>query len=482
MRITLPNNWRPRDYQRKAWDYLERGGKHAELIWHRRSGKDEIALHRTAVAAFERPATYWHMLPKANQARKAIWEAVNPHSGKRRVDEAFPLELRAATRENEMFIKFLNGSTWQVLGSDNFEGSIGSPPAGIVWSEWAQANPTARGYLRPILAENDGWQVFITTPRGKNHAYSTYNTTREQSGSFAQILDARSTSVFTDEQLEIERIEYIGTYGKDLGQALFEQEYMCSFDAAILGAYYAAEFAEIDKTGRIRTVEHDPDYPVFTGWDLGYDDDTAIWWYQVIGGEVRLLEYYYNNGKSVDHYCSQLLGVDVTIDVVNGKLKVAYGQPIDELKHRTYYNYGSINVPHDAKAKTLAAQGKSIQEQLSVVFGWSKVRVIPTLSIEDGIQATRKLLGRAYIDTGCEEGIEAVRQYHREWDDSKKMFKDKPEHDWTSHPSDALRTVAVAWRDDRATAQPPQMAQPRLIQKATMNDLWETNKQEKRRI
>ena len=480
MRISLPNNWKPRDYQMAAWNYLENGGLHAELIWHRRSGKDEVALHRTCIAAFERPATYWHMLPKANQARKAIWEAVNPHTGIRRIDEAFPVQLRAATRENEMFIKFLNGSTWQVLGSDNFEGSIGSPPAGIVWSEWAQANPTARGYLRPILAENGGWQIFITTPRGKNHAYKTFQTAQNIPGTFAQICDAKSTSVFSDEDLEREKVEYIGTYGSDLGAALFEQEYMCSFDAAIMGAYYALEFAEIDKSGRIRDVPHDSDYPVYTAWDLGFDDDTAVWFYQVVAGEIHILEYYYASGKSIDFYCSQLLGVNVTIDIIEGKLVVKYGAPIKGLEHRVKYDYGSINVPHDARAKTLAAQGKSIQEQLATVFGWSKVRVVPTLSVEDGIQATRKLLERAYIDSGCDEGVEAVRQYRREWDDTKKMFRDKPEHDWTSHPADALRTMAVAWRDDRKAAQPLPKG-PRLIQQAKYNDLWDA-KPQKRRI
>ena len=107
--IRLPNNWRPRPYQMPAWRYLESGGKHAELVWHRRSGKDEIALHRTACAAFERVAGYWHMLPEYAQARKAIWDAVNPHTGKRRIDEAFPHELRDSTRDQEMAIRFKNG-------------------------------------------------------------------------------------------------------------------------------------------------------------------------------------------------------------------------------------------------------------------------------------------------------------------------------------------------------------------------------------
>jgi len=152
--IVLPNNWNPRPYQLQAWRYLENGGRHAELIWHRRSGKDEVALHRAACAAFERVAGYWHMLPEYSQARKAIWDAVNPHTGRKRVDEAFPLELRKATRNQEMIIEFKNGSTWQVVGSDSYNSLVGSSPAGIVYSEWALANPNARAYLRPILAEN----------------------------------------------------------------------------------------------------------------------------------------------------------------------------------------------------------------------------------------------------------------------------------------------------------------------------------------
>lgn len=463
-----------------AWSYLEKGGRHAELIWHRRSGKDEVALHRTCVAAFERPGGYWHMLPKANQVRKAIWDAVNPHTGKRRVDEAFPKEVRSHTRDTDMFIRFKNGSTWQAIGSDNYEGAIGSPPVGIVWSEWAQAQPSARGYLRPIIAENKGWQIFITTPRGKNHAYRTFRAAQNTQGSFAQVLTVEDTGAMTPEELEVERQEYIATYGEDMGNALYEQEYMCSFDAAILGAYYASEFNKADKEGRICRVPHDPSFPVYTGWDLGYDDDTAIWWYQVISGEIHILEYYFASGKNVDHYCSQLLGVEVSIDIIDNQLRVSYGDHLPGLEHRRNYEYGMINVPHDARAKTLAAQGKSIQEQLCTVFGWSKVRVVPTLSLEDGIQAVRKMLPRTYFDDSCDDGIEACRQYRREWDDDKKCFKDKPLHDWTSHPADALRTVAVAWRD--SVPEKKEVSEMTTIHDVTLNKLWATQKPKRSRI
>ncbi|HEY9249796.1 MAG TPA: hypothetical protein VIO38_11715, partial [Rariglobus sp.] len=204
--IRLPHNgWQPRPHQLAAWTYLENGGRHAELIWHRRSGKDEIALHRTACAAFERRANYWHMLPEATQARKAIWNAVNPHTGRKRIDEAFPKELRRTTRENEMAIEFVNGSSWQVVGSDNFNSLVGSAPAGIVYSEWALANPASRAYLRPILAENNGWQMFITTPRGRNHAHRTYTAAQKDPDAFAQLLGAYQTGVLTPEVLEKER-------------------------------------------------------------------------------------------------------------------------------------------------------------------------------------------------------------------------------------------------------------------------------------
>jgi phage terminase large subunit len=171
--ITLPHKWSPRPYQKRLWSYLEGGGKRAIEIAHRRWGKDDVALHWAACAAMQRPASYWHMLPNYSQARKAIWTAVNPHTGKRRIDEAFPAAIRSATLENEMFIRFKNGSTWQVIGSDNYDSLVGTPPAGIVFSEWARANPASWGYLAPILLENDGWALFITTPIGRNHCALT---------------------------------------------------------------------------------------------------------------------------------------------------------------------------------------------------------------------------------------------------------------------------------------------------------------------
>jgi hypothetical protein len=191
---------------------MQNGGKHCEIVWHRRSGKDELGLHWTAVAAFKRVAQYWYMLPEYSQARKAIWDAINPHTGKKRIDEAFPLELRTTTRNDEMKIIFKNGSSFQAVGSDDPSKLVGSPPAGIVYSEWALSNPATRAYLRPILMENGGWQIFNTTPRGRNHAYTTLEAAKKNPEAFAQVLDATETGVFTRGQLEAELQNYIAVF------------------------------------------------------------------------------------------------------------------------------------------------------------------------------------------------------------------------------------------------------------------------------
>ncbi len=425
--IALPHNWRPRGYQLPAWRYLQAGGRHAELCWHRRSGKDEVALHWAAVSAFRRVAGYWHLLPEYSQARKAIWAAVNPHTGKRRIDEAFPHELRETTREQEMQIVFKNGSTWQVVGSDSYNRLVGSTPAGVTFSEWALANPAARAYLRPIIAENNGWQVFITTPRGKNHAYNTLRAAMGEQQAFAQVLSAHETGVFSAEQLESERAAYIQDYGEDQGRALFEQEYLCSFDAAILGSYYGAELSRARAEGRICRVPYDEAIPVFTAWDLGYDDDCAIWFFQVTRGEIHVIDYYYNHGKDVDFYCT----------VLNDR-----GYEYAQFAGKPF-----LWLPHDAKAKTLAAKGKSVQQQF-LDNGYAS-RLVPNLSVQDGIQAVRKTFPRLYLDEErCADGIEALTQYRREWDEDRKMFRDQPVHDWTSHPSDAMRYLAIAWQTE----------------------------------
>lgn len=404
------------------WSYLERGGKRAIEIAHRRWGKDDLILHRTAVAAFERPASYWHMLPQFAQARKAIWTAVNPHTGKRRIDEAFPHEIREATNDQEMFIRFKNGSTWQLVGSDRYDNLVGAGVAGVVFSEWALANPSAWGYIRPMVEENDGWAVFITTPRGRNHAFTMYQMARDNPTWFAEVSTVHDTGALSPSQIEDSLREYIALYGEDIGRAQFEQEYLCSFNAAILGAFYAREMVAVRNEGRIAEIEALPDRPVHRAWDIGVRDDTSIWWFQVVGPQIYILDCYTASGVGLDHY------VDI----------------IQERRDEHGWKDGCDFVPHDAKVKEWTSGRTRIETMRE--YGLN-----PTLchsaTKQDGINAVRRTLPRCVFHPRTEEiGIAALEQYRREWDDEKKTFRASEVHDWTSHLADAFRYLSLSWQ------------------------------------
>jgi phage terminase large subunit len=424
------------------WRYLESGGKRAVAVWHRRAGKDEMCLHHCAVQMVKHPGTYWHMLPEAEQARKAIWNAINPHSGRRRIDEAFPVELRETTRENEMFIRLKGGSTWQVVGSDNFNKLVGSPPRGVVFSEYSVANPAAWAYIRPILAENGGWAVFIYTPRGRNHGFELYRAAKNDPNWFSQLLTARDTSVFSETALETEQRESIAQFGIELGSAYFDQEYLCSFDSAIMGAIYANAIRRVESLGQVRKVPITPLAPVHTAWDLGFDDLTAIWFWQQIGNEVHLVDYYENSGQDTEFYCGVL--------VEKG------------------YSYGRHYVPHDAAHQLMAAGGRSIIQQ-----AWErgvKMDVIPATSQANQIAAARKTIPSCWFDEDrCAKGLDALRSYQFEWDDAKRTLKTSPRHDWSSHACDAFEIISQVWQGPKRETVPDK---PRFFNDLTANELF----------
>jgi phage terminase large subunit len=424
--ISVPSStWRPRSHQKRLWNYLQRGGKRAVAVWHRRAGKDEIAMHATAVAMLERPGNYWHCLPEFTSGRKAVFDAVNPHTGRRRIDECFPQEMRAGIREHDMWIKAVNGSTWQVVGSDSVTsgGGIGSSTAGIVFSEWSLANPSAWAYYRPILEENNGWACWISTPRGRNHLLATYQHAARTPGWFSEILTVDDTGALSAEAIAETVAEYTNMFGEDAGRAMVEQELYCSFSAAILGAFYAHEMRDVRNEGRILDdVEALPDRPVSRAWDLGVGDDTSIWWWQVQGGQVVILDHYAASGVGVEHYA----------DVIK-KRKELHG-----------WRDGADYVPHDAKVREWGTGRTRVETMRSIGL---RPEPVPFVSKDDGINAVRRTLPLCVFHSRTEEtGIAALEQYRREWDEDKKTFKANEVHDWTCHPADAFRYLALSYR------------------------------------
>lgn len=251
--ISIPNNWDPRAYQMELWRYLWGGGKRAVVRAHRRWGKDDVCLHWTATAAMMRPGTYWHCLPEYAQARKAIWQQVDPHTGKRRIDMAFPPQIRRKTNDQEMRIEFANGSTWQLVGSDSYDSLVGASPAGIVFSEYALAKPESWDFFRPMLAENGGWALFVSTVRGRNHFYQIGEYAKTQSDWYFIDSRADETGVFSPETLERERAELISSWGEDLGEAKFRQEYFN--DPNVTGFLAFISGSAIEKCRKYKAID-----------------------------------------------------------------------------------------------------------------------------------------------------------------------------------------------------------------------------------
>lgn len=366
------------------------------------------------------------MLPKATQARKAIWLAVNPHTGKRRIDEAFPEPIRKRTNDNEMFIELVNGSFWHVVGSDSYDNLVGSPPLGIVFSEWALCDPQAWAYLEPILIENGGWAAFIYTSRGKNHGFRLYEHAKGREGWYVTRQSATQTGVFSEGELEDARKGLVALYGEDLGNAMFNQEYHCSFEAGVPGSYFATELARAEKEGRIGAVPYEPGVPVRVYFDLGNAPSLVMWFGQMVGLEPRV----------IDHETPTATGIDAVAQVLRDKR----------------YNYSELVLPHDGGHRQMGdAKGRTFATILEDATN-IPVRVLPRTDLLPGIEAVYAFLPKMYMDRGrCAQGLEGLYSYKREWDEKLMKFKDKPFHDWASHHADGFRYMAVDLAPERKT-------------------------------
>lgn len=380
-----------------------------------------MLLDAMRTLALKDPGTYWHCFPEQKQARKAIWNGVNGNTGKRRILEAFPERIIKRMQDDDMFIELNNGATFQLIGSDRYDSTVGSGPKGIGYSEWALSNPAAWAYHSPMIRETKGFAAFITTPRGRNHAKTMYDNATGDNW-FRQLLTIEDTDALTPQELDDAKAEYVALYGEDMGMSLFNQEYLCDFNAAILGAFYAREMLAVRNEGRVdEALEAIPGRPVHRAWDIGVSDDTSIWWFQVVGGQVFILDCYSTNGVGVDHYA----------------------EVIEERRREHGWTDGTDFVPHDAKVKEWGTGRTRVETMQSLGL---KPQLVPLAGLLDGINAARRTLPLCVFHPRADAGISALEQYRREWDDEKKTFKANPLHDFSSHLSDAFRYMAMAWR------------------------------------
>lgn len=406
-------------------------------VWHRRAGKDEIVLNAFRELAFKRPATYWHCFPEYAQARKAIWNGVDGKTGRKRIDQAFPPEIRKRTNDDDMFIEFNNGATWQLLGSDRYNATVGAGPAGIAYSEWALCNPSAWAYHSPMIRESGGFAAFITTPRGNNHAKAMADRAIGSDAWFYQILSVRDTEALSEVVLAEALQEYQDLHGADMGLALFEQEYLCSWSGAMVGAFWGSEINRAEKEGRIATVEIDWTQPVHTAWDLGKAINNPIWCFQVIGGQPRIVDFYQPDSDDLADW-------------------------VKWLSDRGYT--GTDYVPHDI----IVTEWGSKRTRLDLLKGLGrKPKRLPMVSVADGLQAGRETINRAVFSDSANvlAGVEGLKNYRREWDDERKTFRETPVKDWAEHIGSAFRYLGLAWRDV-APVKPKEVKPAALIYEA----------------
>jgi hypothetical protein len=426
---------------RKAFmPFHNRTERWACLVAHRRAGKTVAAINdiiRAAITSKDTMPLFGYISPYRSQAKSIVWEYLKFYSQ----------PIAADSNESELTVTLLNGSKIRLFGADNADAIRGLGYSGIYMDEFGDFKPSVWGnVIRPALSDRQGWAVFGGTPKGKNQFWDIRQTAAKLKDEwFLLELPASKSGLLPDGELAAARAQ--------LSKDQYDQEYECSFEAAILGAFYGEDLREATDEGRICKVDYQKEVPVHTAWDLGYRDDTAVWWYQVIRNEIHVLDYYAVSGANIDE-----LGA------------VIKAKP---------YKYGKHYLPHDARAKTLASGGKSVIEQMAEHLGINNMAIVPDLGVQDGIQAVRQMLPQTWFDEErCFDGLEALRKYLREYDDDTKAFRQTPRHDWTSHPADAMRMLAIAWRIE-PKVKPPDVIKPLMVgpeNTVTLNDMWATHK------
>tara|TARA_R100001377_G_scaffold2141_1_gene1483 strand:- start:396 stop:1709 length:1314 start_codon:yes stop_codon:yes gene_type:complete len=400
--IIIP--YKPRALQKILHKEIDRH-RFSVLVLHRRAGKTVAMINhmlKDALTTTKPNSRYVFLSPTFKQGKLTAWDYIKNFAGK------IP---NTKFNESELRCDLPNGSRITILGAENDQAIRGISLDGCVFDETQSIKPTIfPEIIRPALADRKGWCVFIGTPKGQNYFYSLYEKAKESKDWFSCVYKASETKILDDEELKAAQ----DVMSKDL----YEQEFECSFQAAITGSYYGTIIEDLTKEGRIGDVPYDDNLDVETWWDIGLNDSTSIWFVQRHKGEIRLIDYYENSGFGLDHY----------VDVLNNK-------PYSE-------DYSTHVAPHDIKVREIGNFGKSRLEsalELGIAF-----EVAPKISVEDGIEAVRKNLINCWFDKSkCGTALEYLKAYQKRYDDKNQCFRNKPLHNFASHCADSFRTGIV---------------------------------------
>lgn len=379
-----------------------------------RSGKDVVAFNAMIRAAIRKVGVYFYCLPTYSHARKVIYDGILSNGTK--FLDFIPPELIASKNGQEMKITLVNGSLIQLVGSDTASQSlVGTNPQGVVFSEWALAEPSAYQFIRPALLYNSGWVIFVSTPRGRNHMFEMHEIAKNSSEWFVSVKTVLDTGIISMQEINNER--------KTMSEDLIQQEYFVSYTAGVEGSYYCRYLDKARLNNQIGIVPWEPSFKCWTAWDLGVHDKTIILIFQQVGQIIRVIDMVEGCDKGLDYYT-----------------KVLSEKP---------YVWGGHFAPHDIKVRELTT-GLSRLE-LAARMG-IRFDVAPNLPIEDGIELCRINFPRIWIDESkCANLVKALESYRREWDDKRKVYKQNPLHDDSSHYADAFRYMNLVLDRTRDT-------------------------------
>jgi phage terminase large subunit len=423
--------YEPRAYQRALWDALtvERRSRVVEVM-HRRGGKDLTVWNAFIHLATERRVgQYFYSFPTYGQAKRAIWQGIT-NEGRRFLDYVPRDRIatkagRPAVNDGDLSIEFTNGSRLQLIGGDNYNTIVGANPVAIAFSEWSLTDPAALDYFRPMVRANDGLLVFLYTPRGYNHGKTVWDTysrlAREQPARyFAELQTIEDTGALSvaDVQADID---------EGMSEELARQEYYCDFTVANQGTYYGRLMQKARDEGRIGLYPHDPSLTVYTVWDVGVSDHTAIGFWQVRGPAAYCIDYHADHGHGVAHYAQVL---------EDRRRDKGYRYP------RSALGRARCIGPHDAgqRSKNDGRTYAEVARDVDLDFA-----ILPPARFEPGVEQTRLFLPRCYFhEPETKRLVEALESYAKKWNEALKVWSDEPLHNWASHPADMVRYTAAA--------------------------------------
>lgn len=427
--VPNPETYFPYKWQIPLYDAVSNGYDRIVAVVHRRGGKDITLLNYIAGAMFRRVGSYYYLFPTFRDGKEIFWDGFTDDG--RPYMDFFPDNSFPHKNESELSITARNGSIFHILGTDKKVNiGRGRNPVFCVFSECAYQNPYALEVFSPILLKNKGVAVYLSTPNGKNFFYTMYKTGKrleKQRGSgwktffytVDDTYDHQNNPLITPEMIQRER-------DRGMSEELIQQEYYCSFEASHPGAYYAPEMRRVLEQERILKFAIEPSLPVFTFWDFGVrgENATSIWFAQFISNEVHLVDFLSDTGLGLPYYLDKL-------QTWRGKNGAVWGKHI---------------FPHDGGAKVFQTGKTNYETATELGFDCDVINRPTDLGI--AIEAGRQVLSKCWFhEDNCAHGIEGLRQYRRDKDESNSttdhiVYYKEPVHDWSNHIASAFQTLA----------------------------------------